>query len=253
MGKSVLQIYQESPFYNEYKDTYISDKILREVFGCELKLHRLYGVKTYEQAHQLNTKVMLDILNLFSKPSNINDDNILWDMIYAFYLDPDGYDVRTIGGVSCSADGLLSIKRICRKYGVSEEGIREYERYRKIPIFFFPQERNGINMARASVFGDKIDATLFDLKRKFEGSTHRLAKAYDLPKTSKWIESIGDFKKLVDIYGIKGIFVDDDYNVFDLEKCNGSVITEYSNDYSWNWSDAYYQHLKFKIDEFMNK
>jgi hypothetical protein len=196
---------------------------------------------------------MSDVLNLFSKPCNISDEKILWDMIYAFYLDPDGCDVRTIGGVFCSADGLFSIKRICRKYGVSEGAIKEYARYRQIPIFFFPQENNGINMTRASVFGDKIDHTLFDIKRRFEGSACRLTKAYNLQKTSRWIEEIGSFEKLVDIYGVKGIFVNDDYEVFDLEQGDGCVITEYREDYSWNWSDTYYQHLKLKMDEFMNQ
>lgn len=106
-------------------------------------------------------------------------------------------------------------------------------------------------MTRASVFGDKIDATLFDLKRRFEGRSCRLDSAYDLPKTKKWIEEIGSFENLVNIYGIKGTFVNDNYEVFDLEESDDRVIMEYANDYSWNWSDAYYQHLKSKIDEFM--
>ncbi len=174
-------------------------------------------------------------------------------MVNAFYLDPDGFEIRKIGGIDCSADGLLSIKRIYRKYGMSEETIYEYEKYRRIPIFFFPQEMNGINMSRASVFGDKIDYTLFDLKRKFAGNICRLDEAYNLPKTNAWLKNIGSFEKLVEIYKIKGIFVNENYEVFDLEKGNGSLITDYCDEYSWTWSERYYNQLKSKIDLYMKK
>ena len=159
--EQILKQYLESTFYEKYKETYVSDKILREFFEEELKLHRLYGIKEYKQAHQFNVNVMTDLLNLFSRTTKVDDEKVVYNMVNAFYLDPDGFEIRKIGGIDCSADGLLSIKRIYRKYGMSEETIYEYEKYRRIPIFFFPQEMNGINMSRASVFGDKIDYTLF--------------------------------------------------------------------------------------------
>ena len=52
-------------------------------------------------------------------------------------------------------------------------------------------------------------------------------------------------------YGIKGIFVNDDYEVFDLERGGESVITQYSDQYRWEWSDTYYGNLKNKIGAFM--
>ena len=42
-----LELYKESQFYEKYKDSYVSDKILKEAFGVELRLHRMYGLKTY--------------------------------------------------------------------------------------------------------------------------------------------------------------------------------------------------------------
>lgn len=215
-----LELYKESPFYEKYKDKYESDRILKEAFGVELRLHRKYGLKTYSQVHQYNVDVMNDFIKLFSIYAGLNDKELLWRMIYAVYLDPDGYAIRTIGGVPCSADGLLSIKRIHRKFGVSEEAIREYELYRRTPIFFFPQEKNGINMSRAAAFGDKIDFTLFDLKRRFEGKECKLSNAYNLPKTSKWISEVETFENLVEEYGIKDIFVNDNYEIYDLEKAD---------------------------------
>ena len=95
--------------------------------------------------------------------------------------------------------------------------------------------------------------TLFDLKRKFAGNICRLDEAYNLPKTNAWLKNIGSFEKLVEIYKIKGIFVNENYEVFDLEKGNGSLITDYCDEYSWTWSERYYNQLKSKIDLYMKK
>lgn len=249
-----LKLYKESQFYETYKNSYASDKILKKVFGIELRAHSIDKLKTYSQVHQYNVDVMNDFIRLFSTCAGIKDKEMLGRMIDAVYIDPDGHAIDSVGGVPCSADGLLSIKRIYRKFGISEEMIREYEYYRRIPIFFFPTEKNGINVSRYRVFGDKIDHALFDLKSRFEEKECKLFKAYNLPKTSKWISTVGTFERLVDTYGIKGIFVNDKYEVYDLEKDDGeSVIEKYADKYSRCWSDLYYDNLKKKIDEFMQR
>ena len=107
-------------------------------------------------------------------------------------------------------------------------------------------------MTRASVFGDRIDCTLYDLKRRFEGKECKLEKVYHMPKTSIWLSEIGSFENLANLYRIKGIFVNDDYEVYDLEKGDRNILTTYSDTYTWDWSDSYYDNLKKKIDEFMN-
>ena len=45
--------FEISPFFLKHKDTYFSDVILRNVFQCDVKLHRLYGLnkKSYEEIH----------------------------------------------------------------------------------------------------------------------------------------------------------------------------------------------------------
>lgn len=251
--RKMLVVYKESLFYEKYKESYVSDKILKKVFGGDFKIHRMYGLKTYSQVHQFNVDVMKDLLCLFAINSRVDDPELLWNMIHAFYVDPDGYAIKLIGDVQCSADGLLSIKRIYRKYGMSEKAIQEYEYYRKVPIFYFPQERNGINMLRASVFGDRIDYTLFDLKRRFNMEQCKMTKAYDLPRTKKWISKIGTFENLVNILGIENIFVNENYEVYDLEKNDDSILTTYRDEYTWEWSNSYYDNLRKKIDEFMSK
>ena len=39
---------------------------------------------------------------------------------------------------------------------------------------------------------------------------------------------------------------------YNLEKGDRNILTTYSDTYTWDWSDSYYDNLKKKIDEFMN-
>lgn len=258
---NVVEEYKSSTFYQKYKDTYFSDKILREVLKCEVLLHPLYGLKemSYEDVHKLSTDVMRDLVNEFAAKVNFKDEEMFWKILYAIYFDPDPNGVREFGGVTCTADGLLSIRRIYHKYGISNSMVDEYEMYRKVPVFFFPQENNGINQKRASAFGDKMDHTLFDLKNYFDAKTDeernqcKLISAYNQPKTKIWLDAIRSFEKLVDWFGIKGIFVNDSYEVYDIEKGQDQVITDYLDEYSWEWSSDYYNNLKLYIEQFMSK
>lgn len=253
----ILEQYKESQFYEKYKDTYYSDVILRDVLKCNLKLHRLQlKNKTYEQIQKKNVEVMSHFIEQFANKIQVIDESILWQMLYAFYIDPDANGVKMLEDIECTADGLFSIRRIYKKYGMTKEMVMEYDKYRRNPIFFFPKERNGINMSRASVFGDRIDYTLYDLKKYFEEAEHgnidncRLTSAYRLPITHEWLEKIGSFENLVEWYGIKGIFVDEDYNVFDIEKGNGTCIRDYAASYAWQWSSSYYDNLKKIVDRY---
>lgn len=167
------------------------------------------------------------------------------------YIDPDGYSVRVRNKVACTADGLISINRMYKKYNATSELVKEYKEYRKTPILYFPSEYNGINTTRATVFGDRPDHTLYDLKMYFEGSKDcRLGSAYKLPLTAKWLGSFKDFSELTEWLGIKGIFTDENNEVFDLEYNDGTIIKGYAEKYDWKWSDAYYENLKKKIKEY---
>ena len=259
--KDVLDLYKSSSFYAKHKDTYFSDIIMRDALKCEISLHRYYGLNkmNYEEVHKLCSDLLRDLFVGFAKEVNFQDKDLFWEMIYAFYIDPDSNGVRELNGVQCTADGLFSIRRIYRKYGIDLRTVEEYEVYRKVPVYFFPQEKNGINMTRASVFGDKIDYTLYDLKKYLDANSEeqrnkcKLISAYNLPKTRAWLEAMGSFENLVDWYGIKGIFVDENYDVYDIEKGHGAVISEYLTDYSWFWSNEYYNNLKDCVDQFMSK
>lgn len=42
-----LKLYKESQFYETYKNSYASDKILKKVFGIELRVNSIDKLKTY--------------------------------------------------------------------------------------------------------------------------------------------------------------------------------------------------------------
>lgn len=210
----------------------------------------------YSDIYKLNINQAEAIIEMYG------GGELSWERFRAIYVDPDsfwidknGYKKR--GDIICTADALLSAWRIYNHEGFNGRFIEAYEQYRKEPIFFFPREQGGINQSRAAFFGDRIDHFLFDLKRYCSGEESKLESVYQKEKTKKWLESFGkvngrpNFSEIADWYKIVGVFVNDDYEVFDLEKDDESVISNYCDEYISDWTDQYYNNLKIKIDMFM--
>lgn len=210
---------------------------------------------SYNDIYEADIKLMNMILEKYT------DKDKAWNLFYKFYEDPDGYPIengnyKMVGDIKCTVDGLLSVKRIKQhESGFGKEFIDVFKIYRKTPVIYFPCERYGINVTRSRVFGDRIDHTLYDLKRKCAGKTDcRLEKAYRLPKTAEWLTQFDyNFEKIVRWLKVDGIFVNDKYEVFDLEYSNGTTIKEYQPVYDKKWTDAYYGNVKKKIESYERK
>lgn len=201
----------------------------------------------------------------------------MWDLFYQFYCDPDGYPIEGDKynywrKIKCTADGLLSVKRIRHFEGDNTAFIDTFRKYRRSPIFFFPCETGGINGLRATMLEDRIDHTLLDLKhycekkQKDKGATECiLYTAYTRPKTDAWLKSFGyDFWKIVEWLGVDDIFVNKEQDiVYDLEnekkvplsKLKKAVeyVSPQNGKYLSSWSEAYYRNVKNKIEEYENK
>ena len=186
-----------------------------------------------------------------------------WKLFFASYIDPDGYSgegIRYVNDVKCTSDALLSIRRIHAKEGFGKEFIDTFSNYREVPLFYFPCEDGGINQCRAKYLEDRIDHTLLDLKNYCAGEKNCiLDEAYKKPKTKAWLESFQkDFKKIADSMNIVGVFINENYEVIDIEKTDGSVLNTlkgtYINPrcktYLNAWSSDYYKNLKVKIASF---
>ena len=207
----------------------------------------------YTRAYE---RAVRELQNWYGEYADSMDEKALRDMLCESYkkkrLDPDGKFIRVMYGVDCTADALISIWRICQMEMNRKDIVPVYEHYRKKPMFYFPCEQGGINQTRSTVFGDRIDCTLFDLKIYFsEHSTEkcRLKRALDRPITQKWLQGIQTFENLIDAYDVRGIFTDDKYNVIDLE--TGRLLLNYPDPEVklLDWSENYYGNVKAKIDE----
>ena len=209
-------------------------------------------------------------LNIISEALSKYDGEKTWKYFKVFYKDPDGYYKKyreyADETIECTADGLLSVKRIKNFEGFSEEFLKTFKKYRKHPIIFFPPDSNklprddpnyvgGINWERSRIFGDRIDYTFFDIKMYCDGKKDcKLVESYKLEETQKWFKSFDyDFSKIVEWMKIGGIFVDDELNVYDLEYDDGRPIFDYRDEYPYGWSEKYYENVKKKIEEFYEK
>lgn len=215
--------------------------------------------KQYSQYYIAHSYACETISIIFQQYYNKENDAIVRNKIYNTYLnkrlDPDSKALRYVFDIKCTADGLHSIKRICDLEENVENIIPAYKYFRSFPIFFFPSERGGINSTRALVFGDRIDHTLYDLKLSYtdEKKNCRLFNTYNRPKTKAWLENMESFENIVDWWGIKGIFTDKLYNVYNLAYNDNRPITQYlsPDKYREQWSLSYYNNLKNKIQLYM--
>ena len=176
----------------------------------------------------------------------------LWDAVKEFYEDPDSYISRNPGGIRCTADGLLSWKRIYAHEGWNPDFVTTYENYRRTPLLFFPCEFGGINMERYQVFRDRIDHAFLDLKNYYAGMENPLMyKAYRLPMTKAWLNWLGSFENLVDWMGVRGILTTENYEVYDLEAGNGEILEDYwvPEKYISEWTENYYNSIKRIYDK----
>ncbi len=205
----------------------------------------------YNKAYLRTVEKITDLYSQIQTESEELVRSILFNKYRDGGWDPDGKAVRYEFGVKCTADGLHSMWRITNMEKNVEQIVPVYARYRRVPIFFFPSEYGGINPTRFKTFGDRIDHTLFDLKMYFTNKEKCvMMNAYSRPDTKIWLEGMQSFERLIDWLGVKGIFTDDFYNVYDLEHEDNRIIKEYRTlqEYQESWSDAYYENLKSRID-----
>lgn len=216
--------------------------------GMKIVCHDVKYQKAFAKTVSLITKIYSD--NEFLEEEKLR--RLLFEEYRRRKLDPDGKAIRYVGDVKCTADGLLSMWRICNMEEQVQNIARVFDIYRQIPIFFFPCERGSINTSRAKVFGDRIDHTLFDLKKYYTDTKDKcyLLNAYNREKTNKWLTEMKSFENLIDWWGVKGTFTDDEYNIFDLEYSDNRIIETYKTmkEYQLPWNIGYYNNVKERIN-----
>ena len=71
----------------------------------------------------------------------------------------------------------------------------------------------------------------------------------------QWLENMRSFENIIDWWGVKGIFTNENYDIYDLEYEEPQCIKKHkdSMEYRKQWSLDYYQNLKKKIDMFFER
>ena len=148
----------ESEYYKKYENTDYDGKGTRKS-----------SYANYEDAYNKIVTVMRDFFVLYYEKAKECDERHAKELLKRIYRDPDQNFKRTFNGVECSGDALVSLSRLI---GFSEKFnskiVDAYQEYRKSVIVYFPKEQGGINQARCSMFGDRIDCTLLDIKNYCE-------------------------------------------------------------------------------------
>ena len=203
----------------------------------------------YRRAHSYAVAMLNNWYECDANNPEIAD--VLWNEFREHRLDPDGRAIRMLNKIRCSADALISVFRACKMEKHPKDIISTFQYYTHTPIFYFPMEMGGINQTRASVYGDRIDFTLYDLKTAIENDIKecRLLSAYEKTYTSEWLNNFPDFDSLLDWYGIKGIFTDDNGNVINIETDLPINTMPPSVPFSLGWSHIFYDNLKKRIDQ----
>lgn len=183
------------------------------------------------------------------------------------YVDPD----KKIK-ISCnrtkiilSADGIVSAKRLYDLFGGLEGGqwLKEYVciRREEYVCLFWPPHYGGINSCKANVFDDRVDYTLYDIKKfydiikEYAGDEKRikeqieknckLGTAFIKDKTYGWLCAFNNFRDFIISRGLEQ-FVDSEFEVIDLETDKPiSGYKEGKNAYDWGMN--YYENLKMKL------
>ncbi len=178
-------------------------------------------------------------------------------LMYNGYKDPDCFYKKETEGIITedirfSGDGIFSMRRIMRHFEKPNEMVGFYRSFHQKytePLFCFPCERGGINSARRLAFNDRPDCTLFDLKNYLNGNPTciKYNRRHHAHKWLEWLkETYGSeaFKALVDFLNVNKPFVNSNYEIFDIEKGERSILNSLPEKRTSEWSLKYFNNLR---------
>jgi hypothetical protein len=186
---------------------------------------------------------------------NHRNEQFFKNLIEVIYTDPDLYDKNLKDraskltdrfSVEFGPDGICGWKILFDIYdgNASAEWLEKYKiiRQSEIGTLFWPCQKTGgetINVQRNRLFGDRIDLTLYDIKRYIEKKETLMS--FENEDTKNFLEGYrknGGFKRFVEDLNLK-MFVDDkNYEVYDLSENNykekPSIDDEKCNKFEWS-------------------
>lgn len=184
----------------------------------------------------------------FSKLLAENRKELNW-VFDALNLDPDQFDtelykklgekfnleykkcylIDKVGNkdIHLSADIICGYKQLLKFLNGNYEAlIEKYESIRSNVNLHFIWPKHAvptINTLRFSIYRDRIDFLLFDLKQYFSGCDTPMSKVYSSNETRNWLKQFSNFSNFIDKMKLEK-FVNEDYEVYDISKKNTSII-----------------------------
>lgn len=191
-----------------------------------------------EYAYQRNINLInllynSDFAKILCAENGNNYFAVLRSVIDSFYKDPDVYDINKIYDKNTlksperlGLDGLCGWKMLFDIYDGNPIWLKDYEKIRgaKLGYFLLPNSTDGrthqtINQLRYTVFGDRIDYTLYDISlflNEKKREECRLLKAYQ-GETETFLKKYKDIKAFInDSNMLLNVFINEEKEVLNI-------------------------------------
>lgn len=205
-------------------------KIYRENIS---KLKAFYNSEQYKQLKgKSQEEEISSIVNGIYEDPDACDYELYQELGGKYGLEPHHfYLIDKVGDVKIrlSADAVCGNKQLMSLNNNEQQWLEDYRIIRsQLGLhFIWPRHQSPtINTLRYSKYLDRIDCLFFDLKKYFEGEETPMSTAYKHKVTALWLSKFKDFKDFVDQMKYTE-FVNQDYEVLDIEQDRESILTDY--------------------------
>ncbi len=146
------------------------------------------------------------------------------------YIDPDLKIVeeKNVNNlhIRFSTDGVCGIKYLMKYY--KENNVEKAYEIIRSKIIIWPKHRQSINQRRFSVFRDRFDFSIFDIKMFYKNRNE--GKAYskivkEQSISAIFLNELGEFKNFVEEYGLSNFLVGEDV----INLATGKIIKSYDD------------------------
>ena len=192
-----------------------------------------YKSDFYNQLLKCNSEFIEVIFTELCLDADACDIELYQELAEKFGLVPKKYYLIDYVGkeeILLSADVICGRKQLAkiRNYNF-DFWIKDYENIRSNIDYHFIWPKHKlptINTYRYQIYKDRIDCLLYDLKQFYRGEETPMLKAYQNDKTAIWLKKFLSFEDFI-VKMKFNKFVNENFEVLDLSKNDGSIIRKY--------------------------
>ncbi|MGT2846028.1 DUF6994 family protein [Streptococcus massiliensis] len=190
------------------------------------RFNKFYYSDFYKILEETEPDYIPAIFARLSEDPDACDPELYQELGEKFGLKANKYCLND-NGIRLAADSICARKPIYQFHkGEYEKWVRDYGKLRGNLDFHLVWPKHKlptINTYRYTIYRDRIDCLLYDLKMFFQGEKTPMNKAYVNGTTKEWLARFENFPDFVNKMQLNR-FVDDHYNVYDISKGQGKEI-----------------------------